>query len=78
MLPSPSPAPPSQALSFHSQGPEAHSQLGTSYDEESAIFHLELLVVVVVENRYICAVTHAHIALLRRSYTNSNLVLAYV
>jgi brefeldin A-resistance guanine nucleotide exchange factor 1 len=40
-----------KALSFSSQGSEVHAHLGTSYDEESAIFHLELLVTVVIENR---------------------------
>ena len=40
-----------KALVFASRGPEAHITLGTVFDEDSAIFFLELLVSVALENK---------------------------
>ena len=40
-----------KALVFASRGPEAHLTLGTVFDEDSAIFFLELLVSVALENK---------------------------
>ena len=37
---------------FGSHGPDVHQTLGTMFDEENAVFFLELLVVVTLENRY--------------------------
>ena len=37
---------------FGSHGPDIHQTLGTGFDEDSAIFYLELLVTVTLENRY--------------------------
>ena len=36
---------------FISYSPEMHHTLGTVFDEESAIFFMELLVTVTIENR---------------------------
>ncbi len=48
---------PPQALIFGSHGPDIHQTLGTGFDEDSAIFYLELLVTVTLENRYTHTVT---------------------
>ncbi|XP_033108209.1 Golgi-specific brefeldin A-resistance guanine nucleotide exchange factor 1-like [Anneissia japonica] len=40
-----------KALIFASQGPQAAESLGTPFDEEAAVFNLELLIRVVFENR---------------------------
>ncbi|XP_071808203.1 Golgi-specific brefeldin A-resistance guanine nucleotide exchange factor 1-like isoform X2 [Asterias amurensis] len=40
-----------KSLTFASQGPEATDSLGVSYEEEAAVFNLELLIRVVLENR---------------------------
>ena len=41
-----------KALVFASRGPEAHLTLGTVFDEDSAVFFLELLVSVALENKW--------------------------
>ena len=40
-----------KALTFASRGPEHHQTLGTLFDEDSAVFFLELLVSVALENK---------------------------
>ena len=40
-----------KSLTFASQGPEATDSLGVPYEEEAAVFNLELLIRVVLENR---------------------------
>ena len=40
-----------KALTFGSRGPEHHQTLGTLCDEDSAVFFLELLVSVALENK---------------------------
>ncbi|XP_064404547.1 Golgi-specific brefeldin A-resistance guanine nucleotide exchange factor 1-like isoform X2 [Halichondria panicea] len=40
-----------KALSFASRGPEHHHSLGTVFDEEAAVFFVEQLVIVAVENK---------------------------
>ncbi|XP_062518371.1 Golgi-specific brefeldin A-resistance guanine nucleotide exchange factor 1-like isoform X2 [Corticium candelabrum] len=40
-----------KALAFASHGPDTHQSLGTQFDEEGAVFNLELLLKVVVQNR---------------------------
>eukprot|EP00118_Oscarella_pearsei_P026459 m.309936 g.309936 ORF g.309936 m.309936 type:complete len:1642 (+) comp48637_c0_seq1:73-4998(+) len=40
-----------KALEFASRGPDAHQSLGTQFDEEAAVFNLELLLRVVLHNR---------------------------
>ncbi|XP_071953967.1 Golgi-specific brefeldin A-resistance guanine nucleotide exchange factor 1-like isoform X2 [Antedon mediterranea] len=40
-----------KALTFASQGPQAAESTGTPFDEEAAVFNLELLIRVVFENR---------------------------
>ena len=40
-----------KALTFASRGPEHHQTLGTLFEEDSAVFFLELLVSVALENK---------------------------
>lgn len=40
-----------QALIHASYGPEGHFSLGTSYNEDTAVFFLELILKVVIQNR---------------------------
>ncbi|RDD41440.1 Golgi-specific brefeldin A-resistance guanine nucleotide exchange factor 1 [Trichoplax sp. H2] len=40
-----------KALTFGSRGAAAHETLGTHYDEDAAVFFLELLIKVVIQNR---------------------------
>ncbi|XP_065181030.1 Golgi-specific brefeldin A-resistance guanine nucleotide exchange factor 1-like [Sycon ciliatum] len=40
-----------KALRFGSHGPAMHQSLGTQFDEDSAIFHLELLISIAIKNR---------------------------
>ena len=40
-----------QALTFGSHGPATHQSLGTQFDEDSAIFYLELLMGIAIKNR---------------------------
>ncbi|XP_038060765.1 Golgi-specific brefeldin A-resistance guanine nucleotide exchange factor 1-like [Patiria miniata] len=40
-----------KSLTFASQGPQAADSLGVQYEEEAAVFNLELLIRVVLENR---------------------------
>ena len=44
-----------KSLTFASRGPEDHVSLGTSFHEETAVFFLELLVSVAMENKYALA-----------------------
>ena len=46
-----------KALEFASRSPDAHHSLGTQFDEEAAVFNLELLLRVVLYNR--CESSHA-------------------
>ena len=41
-----------KTLTFASRGPEDHASLGTAFHEETAVFFLELLVSVAMENKY--------------------------
>ena len=41
-----------KTLTFASRGPEDHISLGTAFHEETAVFFLELLVLVAMENKY--------------------------
>ena len=41
-----------KSLTFASQGMQAAGSLGVQYEEEAAVFNLELLIRVVLENRY--------------------------
>ena len=45
-----------KTLTFCSRGPEDHVALGTAFQEETAVFFLELLVSVAMENKYVCVV----------------------
>ena len=45
-----------KTLTFASRGPEDHVALGTAFHEETAVFFLELLVSVAMENKYALAV----------------------
>ena len=40
-----------KALVFASRGPDQHQSLGTHFDEDAAVFFLELLVTVAIENK---------------------------
>ena len=42
-----------KALTFASRGPDAHQSLGTQFDEDSAVFFMELLVTVAMENKLV-------------------------
>ncbi len=40
-----------KALTFASRGPDAHVSLGTTFDEDTAVFFMELLISVAMENK---------------------------
>lgn len=42
-----------QAFIIASHGPDGHVTLGSTFDEDAAVFFLELLLKVVIQNRYI-------------------------
>lgn len=42
-----------KVLIFASHGPDGHVSLNTSYDEDAAVFFLELLLKIVIQNRFV-------------------------
>ena len=48
-----------KTLTFCSRGPEDHVSLGTAFHEETAVFFLELLVTVAMENKYVYFISPA-------------------
>ena len=48
-----------KALTFASRSPDQHETLGTTFDEDSAVFFMEQLVTVAMENKLVkCMLTN--------------------
>ena len=53
-----------KALTFASRSPDQHETLGTTFDEDSALFFMEQLVTVAMENKLVKEQVHMYIHVL--------------